>query len=73
MKKICNLYFFQRVYVDEWDYDLPTPKFPRSISFPDLRELIYGGLEIPEPPHPRRRANSEVAPMVRLKKKCFLS
>ncbi|XP_051166243.1 open rectifier potassium channel protein 1 isoform X2 [Leptopilina boulardi] len=56
----------KRVYVDEYDYDLPTPKFPRSISFPDLRELIYGGLEIPEPPHPRRRANSEVAPMARV-------
>lgn len=50
--------------MDEWDYDTPTPKFPRSNSFPDLRELIYGGLEIPEPPCPRRRANSEVVPLV---------
>ncbi|XP_043484256.1 open rectifier potassium channel protein 1 isoform X2 [Leptopilina heterotoma] len=56
----------KRVYVDEYDYDLPTPKFPRSISFPDLRELIYGGFEIPEPPHPRRRANSEITSMVRV-------
>ena len=52
--------------MDEYDYDTPTPKFPRSNSFPDLRDLVYGGLEIPEPPHPRRRANSEVAPMVRV-------
>lgn len=35
----------------------------RSNSFPDLRQLVYGGLEPFTPPHPRRRANSEVVPM----------
>lgn len=50
--------------MDEYDYDTPPPQFPRSNSFPDLRELVYGGLEPPTPPHPRRRANSEVVPMV---------
>ncbi|XP_008203851.1 open rectifier potassium channel protein 1 [Nasonia vitripennis] len=53
----------KRVYVDEYDYDTPPPQFPRSSSFPNLRELVYGGLEPPTPPHPRRRANSEVVPM----------
>ncbi|XP_014207521.1 open rectifier potassium channel protein 1 isoform X2 [Copidosoma floridanum] len=53
----------KRVYVDEYDYDTPTLKFPRSISFPNLRELVYGGLDVQIPPQPRRRANSEVVPM----------
>ncbi|XP_043285975.1 open rectifier potassium channel protein 1 [Venturia canescens] len=51
------------IYVDEYDYEAPAPKFQRSNSFPDLRDLAYGGLSIPTPPHPRRRANSEVVPV----------
>ncbi|XP_066597403.1 open rectifier potassium channel protein 1-like [Prorops nasuta] len=53
----------KRIYVDEFNYDTPITKHSRSSSFPDLRDLVYGGLEIPQPPHPRRRANSEVVPM----------
>ncbi|XP_058804377.1 open rectifier potassium channel protein 1 isoform X2 [Phymastichus coffea] len=51
----------KRVYVDECVYDTPLPHYPRSNSFPNLRDLLYGGLE-PSPPCPRRRANSEVVP-----------
>ncbi|XP_012278236.1 open rectifier potassium channel protein 1 [Orussus abietinus] len=53
----------KRVYVDEVQYQTPPSKFTRSNSFPDLRDLVYGGLANPIPPHPRRRANSEVVPM----------
>ncbi|XP_047347515.1 open rectifier potassium channel protein 1 isoform X1 [Vespa velutina] len=52
----------KRVYVDEYDYEIPPTKFSRSNSFPDLRKLIYGGFETSVPLHPRRRANSEVVP-----------
>lgn len=54
--------YSQPIYVDEYDYESPPCKFMRSNSFPDLRELVYGGLANPTP-HPRRRANSEVVPM----------
>ncbi|XP_024939884.1 uncharacterized protein LOC107266845 isoform X2 [Cephus cinctus] len=53
----------KRIYVDEYDYETPPTKFSRSSSFPDIRDLVYGGLETPIPPHPRRRANSAVVPM----------
>nr|XP_050848064.1 open rectifier potassium channel protein 1 isoform X1 [Vespula vulgaris]XP_050848065.1 open rectifier potassium channel protein 1 isoform X1 [Vespula vulgaris]XP_050848066.1 open rectifier potassium channel protein 1 isoform X1 [Vespula vulgaris]XP_050848067.1 open rectifier potassium channel protein 1 isoform X1 [Vespula vulgaris]XP_050848069.1 open rectifier potassium channel protein 1 isoform X1 [Vespula vulgaris] len=53
----------KRVYVDEYNYEIPPTKFLRSNSFPDLRKLIYGGFESSVPLHPRRRANSEVVPM----------
>ncbi|XP_015125527.1 open rectifier potassium channel protein 1 [Diachasma alloeum] len=53
----------KRVYVDEYDYEMPPAKLMRSNSFPDLRELVIGGLAPPTPPHPRRRANSEVVPL----------
>ncbi|XP_011315332.1 open rectifier potassium channel protein 1 [Fopius arisanus] len=53
----------KRVYVDEYDYEMPPAKLMRSNSFPDIRELVYGGLAPPTPPHPRRRANSEVVPL----------
>lgn len=64
---IANGYHFsyQRVYVDECDYEIPPTKFSRSSSFPDLRNLIIGGYADNIVPHPRRRANSEVVPMVR--------
>ncbi|KAH0535692.1 hypothetical protein KQX54_018257 [Cotesia glomerata] len=52
----------KRIYVDD-EYDLPPATLRRSNSFPDLRQLVYGGLEPFVPPHPRRRANSEVVPM----------
>lgn len=55
---------YQRIYVDEYDYEMPPAKLPRSNSFPDLRALVLGGLSPPTPPHPRRRANSEVVPIV---------
>ncbi|XP_063986413.1 open rectifier potassium channel protein 1 [Diachasmimorpha longicaudata] len=53
----------KRVYVDEYDYEMPPTKLMRSNSFPDLRTLVIGGLAPPTPPHPRRRANSEVVPL----------
>ncbi|XP_036149166.1 open rectifier potassium channel protein 1 [Monomorium pharaonis] len=51
----------KRVYVDEYESEEPPAKFPRSNSFPNLRDLTigYGDSFIP---HPRRRANSEVVP-----------
>ncbi|KAL6265448.1 hypothetical protein P5V15_002244 [Pogonomyrmex californicus] len=52
----------KRVYVDEYDYEVPTAKFPRSNSFPNLRDLTIGGYADTYIPHPRRRANSEVVP-----------
>ncbi|EFN84522.1 uncharacterized protein LOC105183149 isoform X2 [Harpegnathos saltator] len=53
----------KRVYVDEYDYEVPPAKLSRSNSFPDLRTLMIGGcIENYTPPHPRRRANSEVVP-----------
>ncbi|XP_032673639.1 uncharacterized protein LOC116845260 isoform X2 [Odontomachus brunneus] len=53
----------KRVYVDEYEYDTPLAKLARSNSFPDLRNLTIGGcMENYTPPHPRRRANSEVVP-----------
>ncbi|XP_074101515.1 open rectifier K[+] channel 1 [Cotesia typhae] len=52
----------KRIYVDD-EYDAPPATLMRSNSFPDLRQLVYGGLEPFTPPHPRRRANSEVVPM----------
>ncbi|XP_072748710.1 uncharacterized protein Ork1 isoform X2 [Anoplolepis gracilipes] len=56
----------KRVYVDEFDYEVPPTKFSRSNSFPDLRNLTIGGYVEPFIPHPRRRANSEVVPAVQL-------
>ncbi|CAK9825674.1 Open rectifier potassium channel protein 1 [Anthophora retusa] len=54
----------KRVYVDECNCDLPPSKFPRSNSFPDLRNLLYGSKEKDSVQfyRPRRRANSEVVP-----------
>lgn len=58
-------FFYQRVYVDEYESEEPPAKFPRSNSFPNLRDLTIGGyVDIPHIPHPRRRANSEVVPVV---------
>ncbi|XP_044019142.1 open rectifier potassium channel protein 1-like isoform X2 [Aphidius gifuensis] len=54
----------KRVYVNKFDYKAPLCKSSRSKSFPDLRELIYGGLTLLVPSHPRRRANSEVVPTI---------
>ncbi|KAG5341138.1 ORK1 protein, partial [Acromyrmex charruanus] len=51
----------KRVYVDEYESEEPPAKFPRSNSFPNLRDLTIGGYV--DIPHPRRRANSEVVPM----------
>lgn len=54
--------------MDEYEYDTPPAKLSRSNSFPDLRNLTIGGcMENYTPPHPRRRANSEVVPTVRNK------
>ncbi|XP_050446054.1 uncharacterized protein LOC126848849 isoform X2 [Cataglyphis hispanica] len=53
----------KRVYVDEYDYEVPPTKFSRSNSFPDLRKLTIGGYVDNSIPHPRRRANSEVVPI----------
>ncbi|XP_076760976.1 open rectifier K[+] channel 1 [Xylocopa sonorina] len=54
----------KRVYVDECNYEIPPSKFPRSNSFPDLRDLSYGSKEKDGECHrPRRRANSEMVPM----------
>lgn len=63
---IFNGYHFsyQRVYVDEFDYEVPPTKFSRSNSFPNLRNLMIGGYVDNFIPHPRRRANSEVVPAV---------
>ncbi|OAD56477.1 Open rectifier potassium channel protein 1 [Eufriesea mexicana] len=53
----------KRIYVDECNYEIPPSKFPRSNSFPDLRDLLYGSKEKDRICHrPRRRANSEVVP-----------
>ncbi|XP_012136396.1 open rectifier K[+] channel 1 isoform X2 [Megachile rotundata] len=53
----------KRVYVDECEYEVPLSKFPRSNSFPDLRNLLYGEKEDDGICYkPRRRANSEVVP-----------
>nr|XP_034189164.1 open rectifier potassium channel protein 1 isoform X1 [Osmia lignaria]XP_034189165.1 open rectifier potassium channel protein 1 isoform X1 [Osmia lignaria]XP_034189166.1 open rectifier potassium channel protein 1 isoform X1 [Osmia lignaria]XP_034189167.1 open rectifier potassium channel protein 1 isoform X1 [Osmia lignaria]XP_034189168.1 open rectifier potassium channel protein 1 isoform X1 [Osmia lignaria]XP_034189169.1 open rectifier potassium channel protein 1 isoform X1 [Osmia lignaria] len=53
----------KRIYVDECNYEVPLSKSPRSNSFPDLRDLLYGKKDkdgICQ--RPRRRANSEVVP-----------
>ncbi|KAJ8679316.1 hypothetical protein QAD02_015103 [Eretmocerus hayati] len=63
LRRVFNeiqFYKVKTVYVDE--FTKPHPPLPRAASFPDLRELVYGGLELPTPPCPRRRANSEVVP-----------
>lgn len=60
---VCH-FSYQRVYVDEYDYEVPPTKFSRSNSFPDLRNLTIGGYVDNCIPHPRRRANSEVVPAV---------
>ncbi|XP_024224444.1 uncharacterized protein LOC100747371 isoform X4 [Bombus impatiens] len=53
----------RRVYIDECNYEIPPSKFPRSNSFPDLRDLLYGSKEKDKLCNrPRRRANSEVVP-----------
>ncbi|XP_076620196.1 open rectifier K[+] channel 1 [Colletes latitarsis] len=54
----------KRVYVDECNYEVPPAKFPRSNSFPDLRDLLHGakGNDSMRYYRPRRRANSEVVP-----------
>lgn len=65
--KTLFIYFntFQRVYIDECNYEIPPSKFPRSNSFPDLRDLLYGSKEKDKLCNrPRRRANSEVVPTV---------
>lgn len=59
-----HFFILQRIYVDEYDCKSPIHQFPRSKSFPDLRSLVYGGLEPSIPPQPRRRANSEIVPAV---------
>nr|XP_033342035.1 open rectifier potassium channel protein 1 [Megalopta genalis] len=54
----------KRVYVDECSQEIPRAYFPRSHSFPDLRDILYsgkGGENIVRQ-RPRRRANSEVVP-----------
>lgn len=62
--QVCSS-MFQRVYVDECNYEIPPCKFPRSNSFPDLRDLLYGSKERDRICYrPRRRANSEVVPTV---------
>jgi len=48
--------------MDEYESEEPPAKFPRSNSFPNLRDLTIGGYV--DIPHPRRRANSEVVPVV---------
>lgn len=56
----------QRVYVDECTCEIPPSKYPRSNSFPDLRDLSYGSKEKDGVCcRPRRRANSEVVATVR--------
>ncbi|XP_076641692.1 open rectifier K[+] channel 1 isoform X2 [Halictus rubicundus] len=54
----------KRVYVDECSQEIPRTKFPRSSSFPDLRDMMHGGKgsENIVRLRPRRRANSEVVP-----------
>ncbi|XP_078049181.1 open rectifier K[+] channel 1 isoform X2 [Augochlora pura] len=54
----------KRVYVDECSQEIPRAKFPRSNSFPDLRDILHGGKGSEYIAHqrPRRRANSEVVP-----------
>ncbi|XP_076224954.1 open rectifier K[+] channel 1 isoform X4 [Nomia melanderi] len=54
----------KRVYVDECHYEVPRANFPRSNSFPDLRDVLHGekGYECFVRQRPRRRANSEVVP-----------
>ncbi|XP_076303483.1 open rectifier K[+] channel 1 isoform X2 [Lasioglossum baleicum] len=54
----------KRVYVDECSQEAPRAKFPRSSSFPDLRDMLHGGKgnENIVRLRPRRRANSEVVP-----------
>jgi len=51
--------------VNEYESEEPPVKFPRSNSFPNLRDLTIGGNVDSFIPHPRRRANSEVVPMVK--------
>lgn len=50
--------------MDEYESEEPPAKFPRSNSFPNLRDLTIGGYADSFIPHPRRRANNEVVPMV---------
>ncbi|XP_048511601.1 open rectifier potassium channel protein 1 [Athalia rosae] len=68
LRRVFNEMYIMKlkpVYQDECNYEIPSDcKFARSSSFPDLRELIYGGLEIAPPTQPRRRANSEIAPVI---------
>lgn len=53
----------KRVYIDECNCEIPPLKFPRSNSFPDLRDLLYCSKEKDKLCNrPRRRANSEVVP-----------
>ncbi|XP_029034156.1 open rectifier potassium channel protein 1 [Osmia bicornis bicornis] len=54
----------KRIYVDECNYEVPLSKSPRSNSFPDLRDLLYGKKDKEDGicQRPRRRANSEVVP-----------
>lgn len=49
--------------MDEYEFEKPTAKFPRSNSLPNLRDLTIGYVD-GFIPHPRRRANSEVVPTV---------
>lgn len=61
---VFSIIDFQRIYVDECNYEIPPSKFCRSNSFPDLRDLLYASKEKDEIyQRPRRRANSEVVPM----------
>lgn len=62
---VFSIIDFQRIYVDECNYEIPPSKFCRSNSFPDLRDLLYASKEKDEMyQRPRRRANSEVVPTV---------
>ncbi|XP_046594345.1 open rectifier potassium channel protein 1 [Neodiprion lecontei] len=64
LRRVFNEIYMMKlkpVYRDEYQSELPEYKFARSHSFPDLRELVYGGREVDVPVHPRRRANSEAA------------
>ncbi|XP_046422170.1 open rectifier potassium channel protein 1 [Neodiprion fabricii] len=68
LRRVFNEIYMMKlkpVYRDEYQSELPEYKFARSHSFPDLRELVYGGREVDVPVHPRRRANSEAAQTIR--------
>lgn len=68
LRRVFNEIYLMKlkpVYRNDYNSEVPLHKFPRSCSFPDLRELIYGGLDVETPVCPRRRANSEVAQVIK--------